>query len=107
MSYARFGAESDVYVYRDSEWGFTCCACDLDPAEGDREDIYGRRFETRAELMAHMHRHAVAGDSVPAGLWGRLGRELWEEGDAMRAAIAFAMQSAKLAERLRPLGPRT
>lgn len=56
MSYARFGKNSDVYVYDDVNGYIACCGCIL----GDKWD-----FHSVPEIIAHMEEHIAAGHTVP------------------------------------------
>lgn len=55
MSYARFGDDSDVYIYSDGE-KLNCCGCFLDG------DFASAEFENICE---HLLRHLSAGHMVP------------------------------------------
>lgn len=56
MSYARFGDESDVYVYADAEAGcLRCVGCNAD-------------FSTTYAMVEHLHGHIEKGDAVPAAV---------------------------------------
>jgi hypothetical protein len=57
MSFARFGPNSDVYVYEDTNGGFTCERC---PGRGQQHHC-----ETAAEMLAHLLAHRAKGDRVP------------------------------------------
>lgn len=59
MSYARFGENSDVYVYAHYAGYVQCCGCLL----GDWWN-----FDTAEEIATHMDEHVSAGHKVPAGL---------------------------------------
>ncbi|MGZ9829885.1 hypothetical protein ACXYTP_23510 [Tsukamurella ocularis] len=59
MSYARFSAESDVYVFAHYQGFVQCCGCIL----GDEWD-----FHTLDALLAHLQEHVAAGHTVPADL---------------------------------------
>jgi hypothetical protein len=56
MSYARWSADSSVYVYLDVGGFLCCCGCSL--AEGNR------LFWTTADLIAHLHEHENAGGVI-------------------------------------------
>lgn len=58
MAYARFGRDSDVYVYADSRGGFTCERC----------PTIGKQFRcaTAAEMVTHLTDHRLRGQQVPA-----------------------------------------
>ena len=57
MAFARFGLNSDVYVYEDTRGGFTCERC---PAIGQQF-----RCQTAAEMASHLLAHRAKGDRVP------------------------------------------
>lgn len=59
MSYARFGDDSDVYVYADVGGYVACCGCIL----GDKWD-----FHSPAEIVSHLQEHVSVGHKVPADL---------------------------------------
>lgn len=77
MSYARFGEDSDVYIYDDGE-KINCCGCKLD---GDfASDVFD-------DICDHLTRHLDAGHKVPwycierlfhEALAGDWGKEKWE-----------------------------
>lgn len=62
MSYARFSAHSDVYVYADARGFITCCRCKLEPVT---------LFKTADEVVAHLELHVDAGHRVPTYLMNR------------------------------------
>jgi hypothetical protein len=55
MSYARFGEDSNVYVFLSCS-ALECCSC--------RPDGPHLTFST-AEMIAHLDEHRAAGDKVP------------------------------------------
>ncbi|WP_141619468.1 hypothetical protein [Myxococcus sp. AB036A] len=57
MAYARFGRDSDVYVYEDTRGGFTCERC---PSVGQQF-----RCATAVEMATHLRQHRAKGDVVP------------------------------------------
>lgn len=60
MSYARFGADSDVYVFCDIAGHLRCCGCAL------HAHPYGSfRAVTTEAMLTHLAEHTEAGDSVP------------------------------------------
>lgn len=59
MSYARFGASSDVYVYDDAGGYIACCGCIL----GNEWD-----FHSVDEIVTHMQEHVDAGHKVNPSL---------------------------------------
>lgn len=60
MSYARFGSDSDVYVYCDIGGYLCCCACRL-----ASEPCGSREFFTTADMLAHLDEHRAAGHAIP------------------------------------------
>ena len=76
MSYARFGPESDVYVFRTSDpkrkqevW--LCMSCSL--VENDQ---WGdSMFDDRVQMIAHLGAHREAGEKVPQRTINRLMEE--------------------------------
>lgn len=70
MSYARPGADSDVYVYwsgPDDRPYWTCCGCQL----GEDPVVYSRR-----EMIDHLRAHEERGHKVPAYAIERLEAEI-------------------------------
>ena len=58
MAYARYGLDSDVYVYADTRGGYTCERC---PKVGE-----SFRCSTAAEMVAHLlDEHRAKGHRVP------------------------------------------
>lgn len=55
MSYARFGADSDVYIFVAID-GICCCGCSKSGSQ---------TFPTTAAAIAHLHEHIAQGDIVP------------------------------------------
>jgi hypothetical protein len=72
MSYARFAAESDVYVFLAVGGHLECCGCAL----GGEECFY-----STAEMLAHLDAHRVVGHDVPDYCTDRL-RENQKQNDA-------------------------
>lgn len=64
MSYARFGINSSVYIFRDSDMSFVCYACTL-----YTPDSYGIRadqlFDDVIILIRHLKEHVKIGHRVP------------------------------------------
>ena len=81
MSYARFGDDSDVYVYLDVAGELRCCACRF------LTGCESRGFRTTADLIAHLYAHQDAGHAVPADTFTELEARR-EENDAWIAAGA-------------------
>ena len=57
MAFARFGLNSNVYVYEDVRGGFTCERC---PTAGQQY-----RCQTAAEMVTHLLEHRAKGHRVP------------------------------------------
>lgn len=57
MSYARFGPDSDVYVFGTAT-GYECCRCAFQPPSS-------HEVATAAEMIAHLREHRAAGHRVP------------------------------------------
>jgi len=58
MSYARWSANSNVYVYADVRGGITCCGCAI--YDGDYVNI-----KTSGYMIEHLDAHRAAGHLVP------------------------------------------
>jgi len=56
MSYSRFGADSDVYVFYSVNNQYACCGCSLKCE---------KLFPTPTDITAHMQEHVDAGHKVP------------------------------------------
>ena len=59
MSYARFGPDSDVYVFADIDGGYRCCFCAFSRSGPSF------RCDTAAEMIEHLREHRAAGHTVP------------------------------------------
>ncbi len=57
MAFARFGLDSDVYVYEDTRGGFVCERC---PGVGQEY-----RCQTADEMLTHLLDHRAKGHRVP------------------------------------------
>lgn len=77
MSYARFSADSDVYVYAHIGGFVECCGCRL----GEQWD-----FHSPAEIVTHLREHEAAGHKVPDHLFDP---ELYEPGDFVAMCMTF------------------
>lgn len=73
MSYARFGYDSDIYVYQSAsetdDW--VCCGCHL-----STPTLASQHFSTRQDLLLHLHDHIAAGHKVPPYTTKRLQDEI-------------------------------
>jgi len=68
MAYARFGSDSDVYVYADTSGGYTCERC---PAIGQ-----AFHCSSATEMVTHLLAHRAKGQLVPDDAIGDLQREM-------------------------------
>jgi hypothetical protein len=74
MAYARFGQDSDVYVFEDVG-GFLCCMrCQF----SESREI---RTRSRGEMIEHLWAHRGAGEKVPEHAFEELRAEIAELGD--------------------------
>jgi hypothetical protein len=64
VSYARFGKDSDVYVFLSVEGPLECCACALEPES--------ECFDSTDAMLAHLREHVDAGHKVPDRTFARL-----------------------------------
>jgi hypothetical protein len=74
MSYARFGPDSDVYIYFSVGDYLTCCGCAFTQKGEDGKWRDPRCFSTQ-EMVDHLLDHEAADHVVPPGLVA----ELWED----------------------------
>jgi hypothetical protein len=67
MAYARYGQESDVYVYEDAGGGYTCERCPR----------VGGQFKSKSakDMAAHLTIHVASGDKVPPSAIAELEQE--------------------------------
>lgn len=72
MSYARFGKDSDIYLFHSVYDRYECCGCLL--RIGDLEP----RLTTLEQVLEHLHAHRAAGHDVPEYTFDRVRRELAE-----------------------------
>lgn len=59
MAYARFGRDSDVYVFLSTQGGLECCRCDL---LGESASYIAK---TTPEMLTHHEQHRARGHRVP------------------------------------------
>lgn len=71
MSYARFGPDSDVYVFFNTSGVMECCACSLQ--HGDTWTC-----ATAAKMLDHLRHHQHAGHKVPPSAMMRLAADAQE-----------------------------
>lgn len=64
MSYARFSATSDVYVYEHVGGFIECCGCGLTEPD-EYEDFGFFHAKTPREMLIHLDEHKKIGDQVP------------------------------------------
>lgn len=77
MSYARFGPESDVYVYASVAGHVECCGCLI----GDQWDFYSPE-----DVVTHLSEHVTAGHKVDPGL---LDASMYPPGDFVAMCMTF------------------
>lgn len=70
MSYCRWGADSDVYVYPSGP-AIICHACSLTPDSSANWPCH-----TRAQAVEHLAQHTAAGHKVPHCAVARLQHEI-------------------------------
>ena len=84
MAYCRWGADSDVYAFKDVLSGCYCCmGCGLKGSMPTADAIQGFNrsdadfyAETPEEFLQHLKEHREAGHAVPDGALRRLAREI-------------------------------
>lgn len=77
MSYARFGHDSDVYVFT-SRYGLECCGCLLQEREWVEDpralfkgylkpvgDVIQTTFDSNEAMVEHLEKHILKGQLVP------------------------------------------
>lgn len=64
MSYARFGADSDVYLFAHVAGFVQCCGCSLRPSADDP----AANLHTSGAVVEHLRAHVAAGHRVDEGL---------------------------------------
>lgn len=74
MSYARFNAESDIYLYEHCAGYIECCGCRLTAPE-EHEDFGFARLSTAREALEHIEWHVREGDKVPQFTFDRIREE--------------------------------
>ena len=67
MAFARFGRDSDVYVFEDAGGGYTCERC---PKVGQSFNC-----RTAEEMLTHLLEHRAKGDKVPEDAIAELKKE--------------------------------
>ena len=76
MAYARFGRESDLYVYEQAD-GIVCLRCKLNES--------GTTITTtRSEMLRHREEHRRAGDKVPEHAFDELRADMAKDGDVIK-----------------------
>lgn len=59
MAYARFGRDSDVYVFLSTQGGLECCRCDL------LRESESYIAKSTSEMLTHLEQHRSQGHRVP------------------------------------------
>ena len=75
MSYARFGSDSDVYIFAmaiKKEGAIVCCECPF-MKETDRN---WPQFKGPATMIRHLNKHIKVGHKVPEHTFERLREEI-------------------------------
>lgn len=67
MSYARWGAGSDVYVFAHYLGWVECCGCSLSYSDV-HEEFDSIHLHSREEVVEHMAEHQQAGHNIPTHL---------------------------------------
>jgi hypothetical protein len=81
MAYARFSADSDVWVFQMVDESFICQACYLAPG------VLGcTQKDTPKEMYLHLKDHIACGDKVPADAMRRLEEQIDGERDKPAAS---------------------
>lgn len=75
MAYARFGKDSEIYLFLHVAGGLCCCACSLGQGW----------METFADGVEHVKKHIEAGHKVPSGLIEWLEEEAKENPNKLEA----------------------
>lgn len=74
MSYARFSAQSDVYIYHHYMGFIECCACPItEPQVG--EDFGFAKLNTAREAIEHLDLHRAAGWKVQNSTYEKIRSE--------------------------------
>jgi hypothetical protein len=82
MAYARWGDDSDVYVFPDMLTnGYCCMGCTLTGSLPSSDELQGFgatefRLDTPEEMLQHLLEHREAGDKVPDYAINRLKKEI-------------------------------
>ena len=71
MSYARFGAGSDVYVFFNANGYLECCGCLLD----DNDDYPHHKSHSTPDMIHHLEKHEKTNHSIPTGIYSALKRD--------------------------------
>jgi len=71
VSYARFTAESDVYVYASAAGGIECCRCRF-IADAQGPPRGNAVMVDEDEMIAHLEKHRRAGHRVPDNAFEQL-----------------------------------
>lgn len=78
MAYARFGKDSDVYVYLSITDKYVCCSCALqeDATVYDGYRLWpDTNMDTPEQVIEHLREHVGAGHRVPDRAFERLEKE--------------------------------
>jgi hypothetical protein len=72
VSYARFGDDSDVYVFMAVTGHLECCGCRLLPMSTDGDPDAQDCFYSTTALIDHLRKHQAEGHRVPDRTFARL-----------------------------------
>jgi hypothetical protein len=95
MSYARWGPDSDVYVFLSIRGHLECCGCTL-PGAGGRSQT----FASTVGMLVHLAAHERAGQRVP----GHALEELREDQDENDAWMGLSAPARRLLDEIRDQG---
>ena len=70
MAYARWGKDSDVYVFEHVAGHYECCGCLIVPEDEDGESYF--KCNTPELMWNHLVEHTLRGDRVPQHAFDRL-----------------------------------
>jgi len=99
MSYSRFGANSDTYIFEHNDGFIECCGCGLtEPTSG--EDVGFAKLNTAREALEHAKKHLDVGDMVPDKVFTRI-REEHPDLDAQIEPFLRSPEAAKVYEEWR------
>jgi hypothetical protein len=102
VSWARFGSNSEVYIFEDVRGGITCCACSLE----EKVNGYHADFNCDDDRTMHWHviEHAKSGHLIPDYLRERIQDEStdipWPKRHRVREFLRYLRREIVLQYRL-------